>query len=82
MDYWKGIPCTECLSHTVYLAHWNSKGEAKGRSGHKKESSEKSGRKERGHEGVLSPKQSLTSTEDLTIELLGDANPTTIDQTS
>ena len=25
-----GIPCTRCVSHTVYLAHGNSNGEARG----------------------------------------------------
>ena len=25
------LPCTRCVSHTVYFAHGNSKGEARGR---------------------------------------------------
>ena len=33
-----GIPCTRCVSHTVYLAHEDNKGEARGRSRHKKNS--------------------------------------------
>ena len=30
-----GIPCTRCVSHARYLAHKNSKGEARGSSRHK-----------------------------------------------
>ena len=29
------IPCTRCVSHTVYIAHENSNGEAKERNIHK-----------------------------------------------
>ena len=43
------ISCTGCESHTGYLAHRNSKGEAKGICKHQNYSN-KSRRKERGHE--------------------------------
>ena len=50
-----------CILYRGYLAHGNSKGEARGRSGHKNNvSSKKCGRKEREHEGK-SPKHDLTS---------------------
>ena len=33
MDYReRGIPCTRCVSHTVYLTHGKCKGEIRGRS--------------------------------------------------
>ena len=56
-----GDPMHRCRSHTVYLAHRNSKSEARGRCGHKnnRKSSKKSARKERGQEG-MSPRQGLT----------------------
>ena len=33
--YGTGIPCSRCVFKTVYLAHGNRKGEARGRSRHK-----------------------------------------------
>ena len=33
-----GIPCTVCVSHTLYLAHGNGEGEGRGRSRHKNNS--------------------------------------------
>ena len=34
-----GIPCTKCVSYTVYLVHGNIKGEARGRGRRKNHSS-------------------------------------------
>ena len=47
-----GIPCTRSVSHTGYLTHGNSKGDAREGTDRRimQESSRKSGRKERGHE--------------------------------
>ena len=56
------IPCTGCVSNTVFLAHGNSKGEETDTIT-MQENSKKSGRKERGHEGK-SHKQGLTSAKD------------------
>ena len=47
-----GIPCTGCVSHTVYLAHGNSKDELQEEgtdTGIMQESIKKSVRKENGH---------------------------------
>ena len=56
------IPCTRCVSHTVYLAHGNSKGEARARNRHKRVVRNMEERKV-GTKGK-SPKQGLTSAED------------------
>ena len=63
------ISCTRCASHTGFLAHGNSKGEAK-ISGHQNnsKSSEKYERKERRYNNGKIPKQCLTSAKDKTIE--------------
>ena len=52
------IPCTRCLSHARYLAHGNSKGEARERGRHKRDRNRvvrNLEKKERGgHEGEKS----------------------------
>ena len=64
------LPCTRCVTHTVYLAHGNSNGEARGRSIHKNNARVVINLEER-NVGTKrkSPKQDLTSAKDLTIEL-------------
>ena len=64
------IPCTRCVSHTVYLAHGDSKDEARGSSRHKNNVRVVRNMETRnlGTKGK-SPKQDLTSAKDLTIEL-------------
>ena len=59
-----------CVSHTVYLAHGNSKGEARGRNRHKNNARVVRNLEERnvGTKGK-SPKQGLISAMDLPIEL-------------
>ena len=66
-----GDPIHGCVSHRVYLAHGNSKGEGRGKSGHKN-----SKRAVRNMEGRIvdtiggeSRKQGLISAKDLPIEL-------------
>ena len=64
------IPCTRCVSHTVYFAHGNSKGEARGRNLHKNNARVVRNLKERSVDMKRkNPKQDLTSAKDLTIEL-------------
>ena len=65
-----GNPCTRCVPHTVYLAQGNSKGESRGRNGHKNNARVVRNLEER-NVGTKRkcPKQDLTSAKDLTIEL-------------
>ena len=72
MDYIERtrIPCTRCVSHTAYLAHWNSEGEARGRSRHKNNARVVRHLEERNVSTKgKSLKHDLTSAKDLTIEL-------------
>ena len=61
----------ECVSHTVYLAHGDSKGEARGRSRHKRNSNGVVRNLEERNVGTKgkNPKQGLISAKDLPIEL-------------
>ena len=72
-----GIPCTRCVSHTVYLTLGNSKGKARSRSRHKNNSkSVVRNMEESGHYKGKCPKQGLTSAKDLTKKLPdGRASP-------
>ena len=65
------IPCTRCVSHTGYLAHGNSEGEARGRNRHENNSNRVARNLEEKNVGTKakSPKQGPTSAKDLTIEL-------------
>ena len=72
-------PCTGCVSHTGYLAHWNNKGEARGRGRHKNNNSKSVVRnmkeKNLGTIREKNPKQGLTSAKDITIgHTIGQAN--------
>ena len=60
-----------CVSHTGYFAYENSNGEARGRIKHKNNSKRVVRNMEELNEGTeeKSPKQGLTSVEDLTIKL-------------
>ena len=60
-----------CVFHTGFLAHGNSKGEARGRSRHQNNSRRVVRNLEKMNVGTKekSPKQGLTSAKDLTIEL-------------
>ena len=66
------IPRTRCVFHTEFLAHGNSKGEARGRRKYKNSSIKRVVRnvKERNvGTKMKNPRQSLTIAHDLTIEL-------------
>ena len=62
-----GIPCTRCVSHTGYLVRGNSKGEARGRNTHRNNSNIVRNMESNnvGTKRWKSPKQGLTSAEDL-----------------
>ena len=67
------MPCNRCVSHTVYFAHGIARVKVKQEVGADtrimQENSKKYGRKKRGHRRVKSPRQGLTSAENLTQKL-------------
>ena len=64
-----GIPCTRCVSHTVYLAHGNIKDETRGRSRHKNNRLVRNIEERNVGTKGKSPKQGLTNAKDLPMEL-------------
>ena len=72
---------TRCVSYTRYLAHGNSKGEARERSRHKNNVRVVKNLEERNVDTIRrkSPKQGLISAKDLSIELLEGCESPTID---
>ena len=87
------VPCTRCVSYTRYLAHGNSKGEARGRNRHKSNSKivlrnmeerimETKGKSPKQDLTIENNNQGLTSTEDLSIELPEGRDSPTMDHTN
>ena len=70
-----GIPCAECVSYTVYLEHGNSKGEARGRCRHKRNSVVRNPEERNVDTKKKSPKEGLISDKDLATQLLEGCQP-------